>query len=174
MVLPSVDRQSLLIVDGLLNGIPIKCVLDTGATNSLVSENFVVKSKLKTIPTSTQLIVADVGTKQANELVQNANVTVEGSASQLNLIVRGLPDSIECILGLDWFDNVDATIDPPRRILVFRGKSVHLSPDNSFDLVSEEILLTETIDEEDELGIQHSWAPFKTKVGTKHKPNVNS
>lgn len=110
--LPLVVQGSRLLVEIQVNGVPVRFALDTGAANSVMSEELVQRLKLPTI--SARAVGAqDIAGGRVEKLAQ-AIVTLAGRRPPRNYTWRGYPVgklSVDGLLGSDLLRIFDFDLD---------------------------------------------------------------
>ena len=116
------SKRKTLVLETNLNGIPRFCIVDTGASVSLISKD---EWELLTKETRTSLLPSDIVAEAAN----NSPIGVVGK-SVLSIDIDGKQQfqqtfyvandiSNEIILGLDWLTNCHCVIDTPKLLIEF-------------------------------------------------------
>ena len=157
----TVDK--LITVSGFIDCHPCQFILDTGANISIISEKLVKQYEIKLIPKRLTLQIADGNAVQSTHKTAPLRVDVHGSTCVMELIVHALPNDCQTILGLDWFKQTRATIDPTDKILTFKAREVCL--ETQYDTSTLDCLLSETsiiedssIIEEDIINEEQTWS----------------
>ena len=107
-----VPRTHLLKLSGVVLGIPVKFLVDSGASENFISERLVQENDLKVVKSQDKMQVqlADGSTRASNRLVQGAQVIFEEHAEFLDFRVMKLP-KYDAILGKSWLDRWNPDID---------------------------------------------------------------
>ena len=163
------SNESILKIEGLINGAKANCALDIGAVESIVSKrwvdanNIVINSSDVQIKTATNEITTVIG--ETNELI----VDVEGHTCKLSFLILDMNDH-EVLLGLNWFNKTGAGVFPADNVLRFPGKVIHLNKDFNYSELDEsrDILLSEVADDEDIAG-ETDWMFSDVKVTPEEK-----
>ena len=102
----------LLCISGTLEGIPVKYLIDSGASDCFVSTEFVIEHGLKTTKTKEKLKIhlADGSVRVTNDCVKQVCVSFGEHAEFLDLQVMKLP-KYEVILGKFWLDRWNPQIN---------------------------------------------------------------
>ena len=102
----------LLCISGTLEGIPVKYLIDSGASDCFVSTEFVTEHGLKTTKTKEKLKIhlADGSVRVTNDCVKQVCVSFGEHAEFLDLQVMKLP-KYEVILGKFWLDRWNPQIN---------------------------------------------------------------
>ena len=121
-----VDEEShadsvLLCILGELNGIEVTFLIDSGASEWLLSTAFVERNKIKTRKTKEKLNIqlADGTARVSNLIVKQACVTFDDHAESIDFSVIGLP-KYEAILGKPWLHQWNPVIDWKRNSLAWK------------------------------------------------------
>lgn len=118
--------SGLIVIQARVNqGVPATFIVDTGASITLVSQDFVRQRQLKRISRQVQLSVVGSNTAQAVTLVQldrfalgNVVVTDQQAIVQnLDAIERLLKRPLAGVIGASFLQHYRVVIDYPRRIL---------------------------------------------------------
>ena len=107
-----VSGTQLLTLMGKLNGVPVKFLVDSGASGNFISEHLVNEHGLQVVKShdKMQVHLADGSTRASNRLVQEAQVTFNEHAEFLDFRVMKLP-KYDAILGKSWLDRWNPDID---------------------------------------------------------------
>ena len=102
----------LLCIEGEVNGIPVKFLVDSGASGNFISEHVVSEHDLRTVRSheKMQVHLADGSMRASNRIVQGAQVMYEEHAEFLDFHVMKLP-KYDAILGKSWLDRWNPSID---------------------------------------------------------------
>ena len=133
----------------------LDCVLDTGATKSVISTRIVEKYNLKLQDSATQVTLAN-GIRVPGNITKALSVCIQNRYCKMSFIV--LPhDTIDVIIGLDWFIHFNATIDPANGILKFPSESLILKEDDASGDVHYNVAVAELYEEADDLQGEMDW-----------------
>ena len=116
LVLPADEIESassvLLCIAGVLNGIDVIFLIDSGASEWFLSTGFVEKNKMKTSKTKEKLKIqlADGTVRMSDLIVEQACVEFEDHAEFLDFSLINCP-KYEAILGKPWLDRWNLVID---------------------------------------------------------------
>ena len=109
------------VVAGMLsiNSIPAKVLIDSGATKSFVSLNFVGELQNKVQPLEEALIIETANQDRVlvNQVYPNCKMEIVGHRFSANLIPFRLGE-FDVILGMDWLTNYESQIDCKRKKVV--------------------------------------------------------
>ena len=108
----SMSVTHLLCIGGEVNGIPVKFLVDSGASGNFISEHLVSEHDLRTVRSheKIQVHLADGSMRASNRIVQRAQVMYEEHAEFLDFHVMKLP-KYDAILGKSWLDRWNPNID---------------------------------------------------------------
>jgi hypothetical protein len=120
--------KSLLKCQIWIGDIPLECVIDSGATKSVISTHTVNRHR---IPLSseleTQVSLAN-GVKVPAKVTRPLSVCIQNRYCKMSFLV--LPhDNIEVIIGLDLLTHMRATLDLATHVLKFPAESLRLKED---------------------------------------------
>ena len=116
IVLPTDEIETvgsvLLCIAGVLNGIDVTFLIDSGASECFLSTRFVEKNKMKTSKTKEKLKIqlADGTMRMSDLIVEQACVEFEDHAEFLDFSIINLP-KYEAILGKSWLDKWNLVIN---------------------------------------------------------------
>ena len=145
--------ESLLCVNGKINGISMKLYLDSGATASIMSYDTAKQNNYKILPSNIKVKVADNMIIDVMGVTEPVTIDVQGHSCTLELYIMEHDDH-EVLLGLNWFMATGAGIFPGEGILRFKGESVYLENqvkvyDNEPDELVMMSEIANAVDEED-------------------------
>ena len=113
---------NLLNIKGSLNGIPIIMTLDSGATTCVLSERIARKHNFKILKSNVMVKVAHNEIIKVVGVTESLLVNVKGHTCHLKMYV--LPNSeFECLLGLNWFVEMNVSISPSERTTRFQSET---------------------------------------------------
>ena len=152
-------NPSLMIVKGLVDGHELNCILDTGATTSVISENISKRLCIAIDEKETKVKLANGGTV-TGKFTKKVPVIINGRYSEISFVIMPNND-IEVLLGLDWLKQHNVTIDPSEGILKFPKESVVIEQVNETD-ASEKTYIADV--DEEELQDNTSWDEPKPTI----------
>ena len=147
-------KHSILSVIGEIDGIRMRCVLDSGATASLISLKQVHKFSIEILPTNLKIKTADNAIVPAIGITNELSVDICDHLCRLKFIIIEHDDH-EILLGLDWFSATGAGIFPSEKILKFPSQNVYLSEEESDDFI--EAIQTYDVNEEESAPDEIDW-----------------
>ena len=108
----SMSVTHLLCISGEVNGVPVKFLVDSGASGNFISEHLVSEHDLRTMRSheKMQVHLADGSMRASNCMVKDAQVSYEEHAEFLDFHVMKLP-KYDAILGKPWLDRWNPSID---------------------------------------------------------------
>ena len=101
--------RKLMKIRGALNEKEIEFVLDTGATQSVISKELVEKLKIKYDKTEKLVNVADGNLCKPIGITKPIDVMIHGSRCKLKMMILPLY-KIPILLGIDWLEDVDREV----------------------------------------------------------------
>ncbi|RNA39653.1 hypothetical protein BpHYR1_029330, partial [Brachionus plicatilis] len=110
-----------------IKGEKIETVFDTGATISLIRLSVAKKLNLHLDPSHQKINTADGNTHEVLGETDLIKIEIEETVAYLNFVITNILH-IEILLGLDWFEQTKAIIDPSKRQLSIPGKRICLNP----------------------------------------------
>ena len=116
----------LLSIEGLLNGFPVKFLIDSGATDCFVSTAFVEEKKLEMNKRNEKVKInlADGTTRVSTKYVKQACVSLDEHMEFLDFTVINI-SNYEAILGKSWLDRWNPAINWKENSLQWKmGKRV--------------------------------------------------
>ena len=103
-----------MIVDCHIQGQPARCLIDTGATMSCVSADFIRRnvrtSNMSTLRQSVNITVADGSTCKSASCLRAANLRIHSAEYSIDLHEMPLPPKIDALLGTDFLSQNQASI----------------------------------------------------------------
>ncbi len=118
----------------------VECGLDTGAETSVLSKRYVQKVGIPILPSSVRV-------KGANNVISKVvgktpvlQLKIANTVTSLEFVILE-SDGHECLLGMDFFEQSRAIIDPHNRSIRFAGETIEEIEDEE-----REILITEITD----------------------------
>ena len=143
----TIQHNNLLTVKGEIEGHVVECVLDTGATSSVISKNMVEKLGLKTTSDEVCIRLAD---GQLTKCQHTVPLSVVICARHCKIPFMVMPNNhIDVLIGLDWFIFHGVSIDPGLNLLSFRKEQIDLNKNEKIVLNEEESFVAEVCDEPD-------------------------
>lgn len=132
-----------------MNGKQAEAVFDTGAAQTVISLEKVNKLGLKFEATKQVVRVADGNVIKPIGITESVLICVHEVACFLKMIILPIKH-ISVLLGLDWFEQTGASIEPVTKSLRFKSKSINLELENElYDNTVEEIEISAIEDLED-------------------------
>jgi hypothetical protein len=114
------DGSGVMLGTFPINSVPATILFDSGATHSIISDQFVAKHNMLVSPIKKPLLVSPPGgDMKASHLCPQLNFKIMGVDFPSNLVVLK-SWAIDVILGMDWLRKYDGVIQ-------CREKSVHLT-----------------------------------------------
>ena len=97
---------------GEVNGIPVKFLIDSGASGNFINESLVEEHGLRLIKgqLKMQVHLADGSLRSSNHILKEAQICFEEHAEFLDFHVMKLP-KYDAILGKLWLDRWNPRID---------------------------------------------------------------
>ena len=116
------DIDRLWFVNGIVDmggkNVNYDCVLDTGATNSVISSSVVKTNNLVVIDTDLQVRQADGKLVKLLGITNPLKITVSGKTSEISfLIIQNAKHDF--LLGMDWIEANRCILNPSKRLLWF-------------------------------------------------------
>ena len=146
MIAVKTSYRRLIKLVGSVNGAKATCIIDTGASCSVISNNFVRKHNVPLSDSTTNINMADGSSTNAQQterlILSLANRTCELSFLATNL------NAGDILIGLDWLTQHNVWIHPTKRLLVFNIESNIETYTESDSLLNQETLMTNSIDDE--------------------------
>ena len=116
-LVPEKGAFSLIKLLGNLNGSKVICIIDTGATNSIISSNIVNKLNLPVSDQRTMIALADGSKVKANSTAE-LDFTLAGKISKMKFLITDLTAG-DALVGLDWLSSHNAWIHASKRTIYF-------------------------------------------------------
>ena len=130
-------------VNAEINGKSVSCVLDTGASRSVMSPQQAQKLQFASNGEIQIVRLADGSEVESDMTVATQTIVSSHVANISFLLIKGS----ETLLGVDWFEATGATIDPRHQHIVFPKDSVFVDGANVEKI--EQVLLTELAEEDE-------------------------
>ena len=109
----------LLVVTVVINGTPVRALVDSGASRSFVSDELKLRPPLHFVGAYSSLELANGDTIVSTGVAPQVLVSIGDVQCRINLTAIPLMDGISVILGKDWLDTLNPLID-------WRSNSVYL------------------------------------------------
>ena len=138
---------TLLVMKGLIDNNKVNCVMDTGATTSVLSTNFVEKHAIPKKSNTAVIKLADGSTTTAF-YTKDIPVIINSRYCTLSFVIMPNKD-IDALIGLDWFSNHKASINPIDKTLIFPSDIAYMESDTQIAIQEEATNFISEIDEED-------------------------
>jgi len=120
----TLKSQALVKIVGLIHYNQAKCVLDTGATRSVMSKYFVDKHKLPISKFTTPVSLADGSVIQA-VYTEPLRVVIATKFCRLSFLVTNIT-ATHVLIGRDWFDATNTWINPKGNELIFPSEKISI------------------------------------------------
>ena len=111
------EALSLIKLIGNLNGSKVMCIIDTGATNSIISSNIADKLKIPVSDQRAMIILAD-GSKIIANSTTELDFSLAGKKSKMTFLITDLTAG-DALIGLDWLSSHNAWIHASKRTIFF-------------------------------------------------------
>lgn len=108
-------------IEALINGILLKVFFDTGAQVSIMPLKTVKSNTLKILPTKVMIQLPDNRVVKTIGETNNLEITIGRNVSYTKFIIIDQPNEY-VLLGLDWFENTGASINPSKCLINFPQK----------------------------------------------------
>jgi predicted aspartyl protease len=112
-----VETRRLLKLNGLLNGHEIDCIIDTGATNSILSSITAKRLNIQLSDDITTVTLADGTSTQAHSTIE-VDFSLASKNNKQTFLITEL-NAGDALIGLDWLTKYDISIHPTKRTLTF-------------------------------------------------------
>ena len=123
--------SSLLFLDGYINQLSVRMLVDTGSSVTILKEDIYKRATIAADKDGLQSpapLVYSAGGDQL-EIVGKANVIVKiGSLSTSFSVLVALSLIQECLLGLDFFEEIGCVLNLQKRILEIGNSTISLDP----------------------------------------------
>ncbi|RNA00004.1 hypothetical protein BpHYR1_040294 [Brachionus plicatilis] len=157
----------LLTSRGLIDGKPMKIAFDCGQIVSIISNKMINKHVMETIPTNKKVKIADNSVLKIDKMTKKIEVNIKGHICFLEFWVIDNQEN-DPLLGLDWFNLTGAGVFPNQNTITFPSETIILDSDMNDDEISEGILTTEGI--HDQNIFEEEWHLDKTRDKFECKP----
>ena len=145
----------------MLNGHQCTFTLDTGATQSIISNTFANRMNIEYENSGLTISVADVNNRPRQAgITPKCKVEIHGSNAYMQFLVYPLPDNLQCLLGLDWFRMTRAVVDTVERVLFFKQREINLVKGQALEGPTEQECYVADVDqptEEDAINEDQTW-----------------
>ena len=141
-----INRDNMLQVRAKVDGIELNCILDTGATTSIISNKTVLKLGLEVYQDVVMIKLAN-GSLAKGYRTKPVPLAIKDRDSEQSFIVMPL-DDIDVIIGLDWCRKNVAAINLINNTIVLKSDDFKLH-EGMFGENEIECLLLAEIDEEE-------------------------
>ena len=101
----------LLTVTAMINGTPVRALVDSGASRSFVSDELKLRPPLTFVGAYSSLELANGETIVSTGRAPNVLVCIGEVQCRIDLTAIPLMDGISVILGKDWLDMLNPLID---------------------------------------------------------------
>ena len=155
----------LLSVKGRIGNTDVDCILDTGATRSVIAAELVEKIKIKFSKTKVKTRTAN-GRVTESYLSEPVEIQVCGRLAKIEFIIMQ-NDFIDIILGLDWLKFHNTILDTSGRSIVFKEERFFLELEDSKADIGLN-LVTELYDNEDIEETEWSLSEVKFELSIKN------
>ena len=119
--------HSLSMVFGIVNGQAARLVVDSGATNTVLSKRFVEDANIEVQPTDVTITLADGSTIAPIGKTARLGINVQGVSYAVDAIITDMKHDV--LLGSDWLKGVGAIIDLARKRMIVPEKVIHIVDD---------------------------------------------
>jgi len=118
------DSKSLMITTGFLNHVPVRILIDSGATGCFVSEGLVHAHHLKVKASAwdQQVVLADGSKREITTFVRNGKIKIGRYRDDIDLDVIPLGRTYDVILGKLWLAEHNPLVDWKLNVLKFHHK----------------------------------------------------
>ena len=116
----------LLVVTVVIDGTPVRALVDSGASRSFVSDELKLRPPLQFVGAYSSLELANGETIVSTGMAPRVLVSIGDVQCRVNLTSIPLMDGISVILGKDWLDTLNPLIDWRSNIVYLRvGDKLH-------------------------------------------------
>ena len=142
------DGSKILSINGTVEGKLVKCGLDSGCTNSIMSYDTVIKHNFNILQSDCKIKTADNSVSTVIGKTEPLELKVHNTYAVLSFMVIDHKDN-DILLGLDWFAQTGAGIYPGAKTLKFPVSNIYLDEDIDSTEDTHNVYLTEVGDEVD-------------------------
>jgi predicted aspartyl protease len=118
-------HETLLTVNGHLNGNKVSFAIDSGATMSILSYKTAEKLGIEAKESNFKIKMANSIITNAIGITDELEINIQGHYCRLQFLVINHEDN-DALLGLDWLVMTEASINPSERSIKFPGKTIFL------------------------------------------------
>jgi len=122
------NLKKLTYVIALIKGKEVTCVLDSGATRSVMSFLCADRIGLKFDKSNMQALDLADGSSGSAYVSHLTSIVVHSRYSTQTFLVTNLK-CVDCLLGMDWFKNNECWFNPATKKLIFTDKTYNLNPE---------------------------------------------
>ena len=158
------ENCKLLSVIGRISGVALKCGLDTGATQSIMSHQTAAKYGFKILGSNKKIKTANNMISRVIGKTEVLDLEINKSVASLSFVIIEHEDH-DILLGLDWFAQTNVGFYPNEKILKFPCDPKYLNEMDDEDTI--DLFIAEEHDEIDIEG-ETSWildAKYEIKPG---------
>ncbi|CAF0967603.1 unnamed protein product, partial [Brachionus calyciflorus] len=123
---------------------PVNVVFDTGAIASVIGKTLTEKLNLKILPSDVKINTADGSAHSIIGVTENLSIKIDDIITEISFLVTNITTA-DVLLGLDWFNQTNATIDPVMRTLISNNRKKKLK--DHFDEIDDEIQILSCTDD---------------------------
>ncbi len=128
---PEKNNKRLIRVYGYLVGHEINCIIDTGATDSIISKSIADKLNLEPSGKMTPISLADGSMANANSTM-DVEFSLAGKSCKMPFLITEITAG-DALIGIDWLTAHNAWIHASKRLLVFLPDSTKMSLNLEFE-----------------------------------------
>ena len=150
------NENSLQSIKGYVNGVQLDLVLDTGATTSVISKRVVDKHNYKIIPSDITIKLADGSKSKYIGTTESLAVETHGRICNISFVILPI-ESIQVLLGLDWFVAVEAEINPKNGTLKFPNTIISINNNTNISMEDSYESFVAEVTEELEIEEEYCW-----------------
>ena len=132
------EANKLMRIPASVNGNLIDCVLDIGATTSVMSESTVKRLNVALTEEIASISLGDGSTVDVR-ITEKIPIIVYNRVCNLEFLVTPMVMT-EILLGLDWFNHLDVLVHPKAKMLKFSSETIPIQDNTDLD-DSEEALI---------------------------------
>ena len=159
----AMKTQAPITVKGTLNGHLVDCVIDTGASSTIIARDLAERLKLRVHEAGTRIITATKGPSAPVSTTGKVAIEIHGSIVQMPLLVHDLPSQYQCLVGPDWLNISRCIVDTVEQRLIFKPREICLrteQEDTSSETVNcfiAELELTDESTEKADIDAEQTW-----------------